>query len=185
MKALRLYGLLNLGFCSWILLFPPWVDCYDAEYSQLPFSDPSWHPIGHHWRFSPLMHWGWDWQTSTSVYVEDLTARIDYQLMAYEVVLALIASGFAFLLMRELWSPLRKLLVCGKVEVSILRMRLRSLLRCAPRTREQSQPEPPIPQDASSSTVSPNAKPPDSVRSMSLNEALKLDPKTNWKAQPR
>ena len=95
MKTLRLFGVLSLGYCLWRLLFPPWIE---SEYVQIRYPDTLLHRLGHHWRFSAPMHWSWRFDTSTSIYVADWGAQIDYRLMAYEIVLGLVAIGFLVLL---------------------------------------------------------------------------------------
>lgn len=109
---LRIYGVLSLGYCLWRLLFPPWIE---SEYVQIRYPDTLRYRLGHHWRFSAPMHWSWRFDTSTSIYVADWGARIDYRLMVYEIILGLVAIGFLVLLVGllvdVLQSPGRALMV--------------------------------------------------------------------------
>jgi hypothetical protein len=102
MRALRLYGTLVLGFWLWIMLFPPWMESVRAAFG---YPDTLWHRLGHHWRFSPPMHWQWSFDTQTSSYAADWGARIDYRLMAYEMAVVLVAAGFLVLLIQALHGP--------------------------------------------------------------------------------
>jgi len=108
MKALRAFGILILGFCLWILLFPPWA-AFEAALVQAPDST-SFHRLGHHWRFK---------QASRAV--------IDYRLMAYEIGIALVAFGLAILLLGSSSGWLRRLIVSIKVEITLLQTRLKNV----------------------------------------------------------
>jgi hypothetical protein len=123
MRALRLYGTLVLGFWVLILLFPPWIDSGHARLAQIWYPDTLRYRLGHHWRFSPPMHWGWSFDTKTSIYVADLGARIDYRLMAYEMVLVLVSFGFLVLLGKTLYGSVRRIITFAKRKIAALRER--------------------------------------------------------------
>lgn len=128
MKVLRIYGVLSLGWCLWEMLYPPWIR--SGPWAER-YPDTSLHRLGHHWRFTAPMYWSWNPWARTSSLVPDWGARIDYRLMAYEIVLALVAIGFALLLCQALQHPARKLIVCTKVELAILRTRIQKMRRGA------------------------------------------------------
>ena len=125
MKAFRIFGILSLSFCLWILLFPPWAS---VEFALIQAPDStSFHRLGHHWRFTAPMYWRWDSSVRTSSYVPNVGARIDYRLMAYEIAIGLVAVALWVLIMEASSGLIRKLIVGIKVEFLLLRKRLPTL----------------------------------------------------------
>src|SRR5437868_10200163 len=118
MIALRLYGTVVSGLWAWILLFPPW---FESAYAAIWYPDTLLHRLGHHWRFSPPMHWQWSLETRTSTYAADWGARIDYRLMLYEMTLVLVAVGFFVLLIQTLHGPVLWIVAFAKVRIAVFR----------------------------------------------------------------
>jgi hypothetical protein len=123
MRTLRLYGTLVSGFWLWIMLFPPWIESVYAGRVAILYRDTLLHRLGHHWRFSPPMHWRWSFETKTSSYAADWGARIDYRLMLYEIALVLVSVGFLVLLGQTLHGPGRWIVTAAKQRIAALRER--------------------------------------------------------------
>ncbi len=138
MKALRAFAILSLGFCLWILLFPPWVD--SENWLIWNPDSSSVHRLGHHWRFSAPPRWQWSEQIRKSVPEPVWTARIDYRLLAYEIAIAVAALGLLVLLLQASSGMIRKLLVNIKIETLLLRTRLKNpRILVKPRIKVQSR----------------------------------------------
>lgn len=116
MRLLRLGSTVYVGLLLLLFLFPPWTivpplypQRYATRYRQF---DPLYRSLGHHWRFRLPYHWGW--QTNycgsqecggESVWEPNQEAVVDYRLMEYESMLALIVTIFAMLIL----DPIGKL----------------------------------------------------------------------------
>jgi hypothetical protein len=115
MKTARWYGILYLAFLLWLLLFPPWMELREAlptDGIEAERTIPAvYHSLGHHWRFSVLLHQAYAWSQDThawgSFVVPNLKARIDYQLMFYEAAIGLVALSLLYLLLPALEMPTR------------------------------------------------------------------------------
>lgn len=125
MRALRVYGTLVLGFWLWIMLFPPW---FESAYAAIWYPDTLRYRLGHHWRFSPPMHWQWSFDTKTSSFVAAWGARIDYRLMIYEMLLVLVSLGFLVLVAQALHGLVRWIVTFAKLKLAALRERKSRLL---------------------------------------------------------
>jgi hypothetical protein len=113
MKRIKVAGTLYAGILLVLLLFPPWSDGY---YPTGP--DPLYSSIGHHWRFSFPYHWGYQEDICTdsvgrtigcngkSVWMPNENAVINYRMLLYEAVLALVGSLFLTLIVDLMGAPL-------------------------------------------------------------------------------
>jgi hypothetical protein len=84
------------------------------------------HSLGHHWKFSIPSHWEWRAGVRQSFLVPNLAARIDYQQMLYEAAIGLVALALLFLLLSPLGMATRKIKIFAKVEIILMRTRLRN-----------------------------------------------------------
>jgi hypothetical protein len=124
MKTARWFRILYLSFVLWLLLFPPWME---SRYAELYYPDSVLkYRLGHHWRFSEPLHWQWFPVEGRSFYVADSGARIDYRLMLYEAAIVVVALALLFVLLSALEMPIRKIVAGAKVEISLLRARVRN-----------------------------------------------------------
>lgn len=122
MRTARWYGILYLSFLLWLLLFPPWMESRRALPSDgmtAEHNTPSvYHSLGHHWRFSVLLHrdyaWSQDAHAWDSFLVPNLGAQIDYRQMLYEAATGLVALALLFLLLPALTMPFRKITALRK-----------------------------------------------------------------------
>ena len=104
------FSTLCLIFFLWLLLFPPWMQLSGRFIGGLSHPRIS---LGHHWRFSPPLHWAWEWSQDAHAWqwswYPNLAAQIDYQQMLYEAVLGLVVLALLFLLVPTLRTPIRKI----------------------------------------------------------------------------
>ena len=139
MKTARWYGILYLTFLLWLLLFPPWMELSEASYSYKigERNNPDTSSLGHHWRFSVPSHWEWSQGDQQSFFVPNLDARIDYWKLLYEAVIGLVALALPFLLIPDLKLSIRRITACTKVEIILIRTRIRNWRRRIQRSGEK------------------------------------------------